>query len=89
MKCIAYKNQDGRVSVVYPALEYQDQIQMIADKDVPSGIYYVIMDESELPSRETREAWELVLNANNSNGVGLAKEEFEIKYPEYKGMAVQ
>jgi hypothetical protein len=89
MKCIAYTRKDGGVSVIYPAPEYQDQIQMIADKDVPSGIYYVIMDESELPSRETREAWELILNAKNSNGIGLTKEEFEIKYPKYKGMAIQ
>jgi len=89
MKCIVYTRQNGEVSVVYPAPEYQDQIQMIADKDVPSGIYYVIMDESKLPPRETREAWELILNADNSNGIGLAKEEFEIKYPKYKGMAIQ
>ncbi len=89
MKCIAYTRQDGGVSVVHPNPEYMDKIEMIGDKDVPSGIYYVIMDESELPSRETREAWELILNASNSNGIGLTKEEFEAKYPEYKGMAVQ
>ena len=47
------------------------------------------MNVSDLPSRETRSAWELNLDANNSDGIGLTKEEFEAKYPEYRGMAVQ
>jgi hypothetical protein len=89
MKCIAYTRQDGGVSVIYPSPEYMDKIEMIADKDTPSGIYYKFIETSEMPSRETREAWELNLDANNSDGIGLTKEEFETKYPEYKGMAVQ
>jgi hypothetical protein len=89
MKCIAYTKQDGGVSVIYPSIEYQDKIEMIADKDTPSGTYYKFMETSEMPSRETRSAWELNLNASNSDGIGLTKEEFEAKYPEYKGMAVQ
>jgi len=89
MKCIAYTRQDGGVSVIYPSLEYMDRIEMIADKDTPSGIYYKFIETSEMPSRETREAWELNLDESNSDGIGLTKEEFEAKYPEYKGMAVQ
>ncbi len=89
MKCIAYTRQDGGVSVIYPSPEYMDKIEMIADKDTPSGIYYKFIETSEMPSRETREAWELNLDASNSDGIGLTKEEFEAKYPEYKGMAVQ
>jgi hypothetical protein len=89
MKCIAYTRQDGGVSVIYPSSEYMDKIEIIADKDTPSGLYYKILNTSELPSRMTREAWELNLNENNSDGIGLTKEEFESKYPEYKGMAVQ
>lgn len=89
MKCIAYKRQDGGVSVIYPSPEYMDKIKMIADKDTPSGLYYKILNTIDLPPRETRSAWELNLDASNSDGIGLTKEEFETKYPEYKGMAVQ
>jgi hypothetical protein len=89
MKCIAYAKQDGVVSVIYPTAEYIDKIEMIADKDTPSGIYYKFIETSEMPSRGTREAWELNLDASNSDGIGLTKEEFEAKYPDYKGMAIQ
>jgi hypothetical protein len=89
MKCIAYTRQDGGVSIIYFSVEYMDKIKMIADKDTPSGLYYKILNTSDLPSRETRSAWELNLDASNSDGIGLTKEEFETKYPEYKGMAVQ
>jgi len=88
-KFIAYTRQDGGVSVIYPTPEYIDRIEMIADKDTPSGLYYKILNTSELPPRETRSAWELNLNVSNADGIGLTKEEFEIKYPEHKGMAVQ
>ena len=89
MKCIAYVRQDGGVSVIYPSPEYMDKIEMIADKDTPSGTYYKFIETNEMPSRETRSAWELNLDASNSDGIGLTKKEFEVKYPEYKGMAVQ
>jgi hypothetical protein len=89
MKCVAYTRQDNGVSIIYPSLEYIDKIKMIADKDTPSGLYYKILNTSELPPRETRSAWELNLDASNSDGIGLTKEEFESKYPEYKGWAVQ
>jgi len=89
MKCIAYTKQDGGVSVIYPAPEYMDKIELIADKDTPNGIYYKILNTGDLPLRETRGAWELNLNASNSDGIGLTKEEFDSKYPKYKGWAVQ
>jgi hypothetical protein len=89
MICIVYTRQDGGVSVIHPSPEYHNKIEMIGDKDTPSGFYYKIINTSELPPRETRSAWELNLDASNSDGIGLTKEEFEAKYPEYKGMAVQ
>jgi hypothetical protein len=88
MKCIAYTRQDG-VSVIYPAPEFVDIIETIADKDVPARLLYKIINTSDLPPRETRSAWQLDLNESNSDGKGLTKEEFEAKYPEHKGMAVQ
>lgn len=88
-KCIAYANLENGVSVIYPSLEFQEKVKMIADKDTPSGTYYKILNTSDLPQRETRNAWELNLDASNSDGIGLTREEFEAKYPEFKGMAVQ
>lgn len=89
MKCIAYTRPDGGVSVVHPAPEFIDIIETIADKDVPAGLLYKIIDTSDLPSRETRSAWQLDLTESNADGKGLTKEEFDDKYPEYKGWAVQ
>lgn len=88
MKCIAYIRLDNGISIIYPTSDFQDKIEMIADKDTPSGLYYKIYNISDLP-KEPQETWELNLNANNSDGIGLTKEEFEVKYPQYKGMAVQ
>jgi hypothetical protein len=89
MKCIAYTRQDGGVSVVHPAPEFIDRIEMIANKDVPAGLLYKILNVSDLPPRETRNAWQLDLNESNADGKGLTKAEFEAKYPELKGWAVQ
>jgi hypothetical protein len=89
MNIVAYTRESGRVSVIYPTIEYLDKIVMIADKDTPSGLYYKILNIKDLPPRETRSSWELNLDSNNSDGIGLTKEEFDVKYPEHKGMAVQ
>jgi hypothetical protein len=60
MKRIIYKNTDNTVSIVIPtdeALQYMT-IEQIANKDVPTGYKYKIVDVSEIPSdREFRNAW--------------------------------
>jgi hypothetical protein len=83
---IGYNDNEG-LKIIYPAIDID--IKIIADKDVPSGLYYKILSPSDMPSRETRSAWEMQINQSNADGIGLTKEEFEIKYPEYKGWAVQ
>ena len=83
---IVYNDNNG-LKVIHPAIDID--INIIADKDVPSGLYYKIIQDSDLPSRDTRNAWELEINESNADGIGLTKEEFESKYPEYKGWAVQ
>jgi hypothetical protein len=85
-KKIAYNDNEG-LKIIHPAIDLD--IDTIAHKDVPSGLYFKIIDESDLPSRETRQAWEIEIDSENADGIGLTKEEFEAKYPEYKGMAVQ
>lgn len=60
-KRIIYKNADGGVSIVIPAVECGLTIEQIAEKDVPSGSPYKIVDVSEIPSDRTfRNAWEYV-----------------------------
>jgi hypothetical protein len=95
MKCILFI-KDNQVNVMYPTTEFLNLINLseienmkvLGNKDVPSGTYYKIINIQDIPS-EPQEAWELNLDASNSDGIGLTKEEFEAKYPEYKGMAVQ
>jgi hypothetical protein len=83
---IAYNDNEG-LKILAPAIDID--INILADKDVPSGLYYKIISHLDLPSREFRSAWELEINESNADGIGLTKEEFKAKYPEHKGMAVQ
>ena len=63
-------------------------IKIIADKDVPAGILYKLVEESDLPPFETMMAWEMDINENNSDGIGLTRDDFYKKYPECHGWAV-
>lgn len=83
---IAYNDNEG-LKLLIPAIDID--INIIADKDVPSGLYYKLVKESELPPRETRNFWTMEINKNNADGIGLMKEEFHKKYPQYKDWAVQ
>lgn len=56
---IIYENDDGGVSVVHPALNSGLTIEEIAEKDVPPGKPYQIVEDSVVPSDRTfRNAWE-------------------------------
>lgn len=83
---IAYNDSEG-LKILISAIDVD--IKIIADKDVPSGLYYKLIEDSELPSRETRNFWTMEINKDNADGIGLTKEEFYKKYPEYQGWAVQ
>ena len=72
MKRIIYKNTDNTVSVVIPSDEALQSmtIEQIANKDVPTGLKYKIVDVSEIPSdREFRNAW-TIDEAELTDGVG-------------------
>lgn len=84
---IAYNDNEGLKILVSAILNVD--INIIADKDVPSGLYYKFVKESELPPRDTRNFWTMKINKDNADGIGLTKEEFDKKYPEYSGWAVQ
>jgi len=82
---IIYIDNEG-IKIISPNQNYK--IEMIADKDVPIGLFYKIYDVSQLPT-EPKETWELEINQSNADGIGLTQEEFDIKYPEYKGWSVK
>ena len=57
---IIYKNESGGVSIITPtpeALKHMT-IDEIALKDVPMGLHFAIVEDSEIPTdRAYREAW--------------------------------
>jgi hypothetical protein len=57
MQVIIFPQDDNKVSVVIPAPEFADQIEAVAQKDVPAGKLWRIIDDSELPSRDSRDCW--------------------------------
>jgi hypothetical protein len=57
MQVIIFPQDDNKVSVVIPAPEFADQIEAVAQKDVPAGKPWRIVDDSELPSRDVRDRW--------------------------------
>jgi hypothetical protein len=58
---IIYPNDNGGVSILIPAPEYLEEhtIEELAEKDVPEGKPYKIVDVSDIPEDRTfRDAWE-------------------------------
>lgn len=74
---IIYKTDEGGVAVIIPAPEALSQhtIQEIAEKDVPAGKPFAIIDASKLPDRSTRDAW-TVDKADLTDGIGGESNEF-------------
>ncbi len=63
MKRIIYPTPDGGVAVLIPAPEWLAEegntIEKLAEKDVPAGVEYKIIDTTEVPTDRTfRNAWE-------------------------------
>lgn len=72
MKVIIYKMDNGVVSVLRPTEEalLKYGIEAIAQKDVPGGKPYKIIDSSELPTdRSQRHSW-TVDDADLTDGIG-------------------
>jgi hypothetical protein len=68
---IIYKVDDS-VTIIIPTPEALQTytIQQIAEKDVPEGVSYKIVDVSEIPSDRTfRDAWDID-EAELTDGVG-------------------
>ena len=57
---IIYKNENDGISILHPTEEALKvmTIKDIADKDVPAGIPYAIIEDSVIPEDRTfRDAW--------------------------------
>ena len=69
-KRIIFRNDDGIIGVVAPAINCSKTIDEIAKKSVPTGLKYKIVDVSEVSSDRTfRNAWEID-EAELTDGVG-------------------
>ena len=69
---IIYTNEDGSLAIIHPTQEALQlfPIDEIAKKDVPTGLPYKIVDDSEIPTDRTfRNAW-TVDEATLTDGVG-------------------
>jgi len=68
-KRIIYKNADGTIAIIIPA-DCGLTIEQIAQKDVPTGLKYKIVNVSEISSDRTfRDAW-TIDDAELTDGVG-------------------
>ena len=59
-KRIIYKRTDGGITIIVPTPDALQSmtIEQIAQKDVPTGLKYKIVDKSEIPTDRTfRNAW--------------------------------
>ena len=67
---IIYKRKDGGVSVLIPSPNWTGTLEEVAQKDVPTGLKYKIVEDSVIPTdRSFRNAWE-VDEAELTDGVG-------------------
>ena len=66
-KVILYKQDNGQIALVSPC-DCGLTIEQIADKDVPTGKPYAIVDRSELPDAP-QESWEID-DKDLTDGVG-------------------
>jgi hypothetical protein len=67
---IIYKTPENTVSVLISSPNWSGTIEELAQKDVPTGLKYKIVEDSVIPSDRTfRNAWE-VDEADLTDGVG-------------------
>lgn len=70
---IVYRNPDGTVSVVTPAIGVP--LDFIRERDIPTGVESHIVDRTGIPQDRTfRGAWELTANGEIIHNMGKAKE---------------
>ena len=67
---IIYTRKDGGLTVLIPSPNWTGTMEKVAQKDVPTGLKYKIVEDSVIPTdRSFRGAWE-VDEAELTDGVG-------------------
>ena len=67
---IIYKTSENTVSLILPTSEWGGTMEELAQRDVPTGLKYKIVEDSDIPNdRLFRNAWE-VDEAELTDGVG-------------------
>ena len=67
---IIYKTSENTVSVIAQSHNWSGTLEELAQKDVPTGLKYKIVEDSDIPSdRSFRNAWE-VAESELTDGVG-------------------
>ena len=67
---IIYKTEENTVAVIIPSQEWPGTMEELAQKDVPTGLKYKIVEGSVIPTDRTfRNAWE-VDEKELTDGVG-------------------
>jgi hypothetical protein len=67
---IIYRTSENTVAVISPAPNWAGTMEELAQKDVPTGLKYKIVEDSIIPSdRSFRNAWE-VEESELTDGVG-------------------
>lgn len=70
-KVFIFPNENNNLTIGYPAPECEISVEEIARKDVPAGVPYLILDETDLPSDHTFfNAWEADFSNPDGHGIG-------------------
>ena len=66
---VIYPLPNGSIAVIHPTGELA--IGQVAIKDVPAGVPYKIIDDSDIPEdRSLRDAWTADFSAPDGHGIG-------------------
>ncbi len=57
MQVIIFQQDENKVAILYPSPEYTNQLEIIAQKDIPSNTPYRILEDSELPYDIAQSRW--------------------------------
>lgn len=71
---IIYPLPNGDVAFISPAESIDLTIEQIAQKDVPAGVPYFIVDETDLPPISTQSGW--VVDFSQPHGFGVGHDEW-------------
>ena len=85
---IIFKNSNNQLSVMMPTNEFmatltgteEEKLIHLANKDLPTGTKYEIIDSNEMPNDDTFfDAWEYVAGSSEKTSADLSEEDL-VKY---------